>query len=1064
MAAVIRRRVLVRAFAALAALVATAMSCTTFYELRLDGEGGRVAIDGNNDVPRELPFTARFEVGRTVVLTPVPDEGFEFVRWEGAASGSDVPLEVELTGPRELRLVFEDATTRTPRRLAIDASRGAGDVVVDGADRSLPFRGEFEDGWNVEIEAVPASGYEFEQWSGDVATSDNPTTVAMTEDRSVTTEFVEVTVERDLTVEVVGSGSGSVASSPDGIDCGSDCTESFGDDTSVTLTATPDTGSTFAGWSGACSGTASCTVDMLEDRTVSATFVDPSSSLGTLSVDVEPFDASWTVREDDAGGAVVDDGTGDATLQLDPGSYHVSASRSNYEDAQSSVTLDAGDAETVLLELAALPFELTVTVEGEGSGAVTSSPAGIDCSGGTCSDEFDAGTSVTLTATPSGVDEFDGWSGACSGTGSCSVTMDQARSVTATFVPPDAPPEPEATLRIDVTPDDADWTVRNDSASGSTVDSGSGDATLSVDPGTYHVTANRALHAEASDSVTLADGDDETVTLSLTREYDLTVQGSNGDVLVDGTRESLPYTGTFLDGTTVELRSDPDSGYTFQSWSGDVTSTNDPLVVSVDREYDLTAGIADISPPSLSVTDPTDTYDDQSSVTITGTADDDGSGLAAVESRLNAGGWSGCEVTVPTFACTVSDLGFGVNLIEVRAADRAGNLVVSELDLRREDTTAPHVEILEPADGSTTLGTVKVSGVARDQQTGIAAVDHRLDGGTWLPCSTPSDTTFDCVVDDLVAGRASVIDVVATDDEGNTAGASIDVVYEPSEGFDIELVYFDESFTASQKDAFDAAVARWQEVVIDDLEDVYVQRATSGSCGRNEPALDRVVDDVVVFATSFTDGPGGLLGAAGPCLLRGGGTDEGTALIGYMEFDTADLDNLEASGALEATITHELGHVLGLGSLWERNELLVFEPSDDDASSCEMADDYLAPPSYVGPAGVDAWQFQLGGSGNVPVESTGERGTRCGHWEEGTFGDELMTGWIDEDDDPLSILSVRSLEDLGYSVDPDAADPYALPSDGALTKQGAIDLASGEVLLMPTGAIDPETGGFEELP
>jgi hypothetical protein len=71
--------------------------------------------------------------------------------------------------------------------------------------------------------------------------------------------------------------------------------------------------------------------------------------------------------------------------------------------------------------------------EGSGGGAVTSTPAGISC-GSTCEADFDGGASITLTATPDATSTFTGWSGAgCSGTGTCVVTMDAAKSVTATF-------------------------------------------------------------------------------------------------------------------------------------------------------------------------------------------------------------------------------------------------------------------------------------------------------------------------------------------------------------------------------------------------------------------------------------------------------------------------------------------------------------------------------------------------------------------------------------------------------------------------------------------------------
>lgn len=76
---------------------------------------------------------------------------------------------------------------------------------------------------------------------------------------------------------------------------------------------------------------------------------------------------------------------------------------------------------------------LTVTVAGAGAGSVTSSPAGITCSSGTCTSAFVAGTTVTLTAASAPGSALEAWSGACSGAGSCTVVMSQARAVTATF-------------------------------------------------------------------------------------------------------------------------------------------------------------------------------------------------------------------------------------------------------------------------------------------------------------------------------------------------------------------------------------------------------------------------------------------------------------------------------------------------------------------------------------------------------------------------------------------------------------------------------------------------------
>src|SRR5262249_41412003 len=80
-------------------------------------------------------------------------------------------------------------------------------------------------------------------------------------------------------------------------------------------------------------------------------------------------------------------------------------------------------------------YRLTVTTSG--SGTVTSTPAGINC-GSTCSANYTGGTQVTLTATPASGAVFAGWGGACSGTAGCSVTMNAAATVTATFGAPRA--------------------------------------------------------------------------------------------------------------------------------------------------------------------------------------------------------------------------------------------------------------------------------------------------------------------------------------------------------------------------------------------------------------------------------------------------------------------------------------------------------------------------------------------------------------------------------------------------------------------------------------------------
>jgi hypothetical protein len=112
--------------------------------------------------------------------------------------------------------------------------------------------------------------------------------------RAVTATFTGTTaITYTLTTTVLGAG--SITSSPAGISCGTDCSEAYTSGTSVTLTATPSSGSTFSGWSGACAGTGSCVVAMSAARAVTATFV---GSTGTRTfTGVRPYGpkAPWNV-------------------------------------------------------------------------------------------------------------------------------------------------------------------------------------------------------------------------------------------------------------------------------------------------------------------------------------------------------------------------------------------------------------------------------------------------------------------------------------------------------------------------------------------------------------------------------------------------------------------------------------------------------------------------------------------------------------------------------------------------------------------------------------------------
>ena len=114
-------------------------------------------------------------------------------------------------------------------------------------------------------------------------------------------------------------------------------------------------------------------------------------------------------------------------------------------------------------------------------------------------------------------------------------------------------------------------------------------------------------------------------------------------------------------------------------------------------------------------------------------------------------------------------------------------------------------------------------------------------------------------------------------------------------------VRFKGGLTSAQQAAFTTAAARWERIITADVPSVVVDGET--------------IDDIVIDASGTAiDGPQGILGQAGPTQLRPGSF---LPAAGIMEFDTADLSAMQADGSLVNVITHEMGHVLGLGSIWE---------------------------------------------------------------------------------------------------------------------------------------------------
>jgi hypothetical protein len=245
-------------------------------------------------------------------------------------------------------------------------------------------------------------------------------------------------------------------------------------------------------------------------------------------------------------------------------------------------------------------------------------------------------------------------------------------------------------------------------------------------------------------------------------------------------------------------------------------------------------------------------------------------------------------------------------------------------------------------------------------------------------------------------------------DVDNTGTAAVTTAYQI-------IVRFRGGLSDTQKSAFKAAADRWTAIIVGALPAYSIE-------GEQEPISGLLID----AQGEDIDGPGSVLGQAGPSYLRpaSAGKAADLPIMGVMSFDTADLEKLEADGTLHDVITHEMGHVIGIGHfVWRRKGLMQGFGSSN--------------PTFTGPlAQAEYGALKSNAPQPVPVENDGGAGTRDSHWRETVFRNELMTGYVKQKNNPLSRLTAACLADMGYEVNMDAAETYDLPNLMAMAESG----------------------------
>lgn len=408
--------------------------------------------------------SAPFPAGASVTLTAQGTAGSAFVGWTGAGCSGTGPCQVQVTQARTVT-----ATFMLPVTLMVQTAGDGNGIITsspagiscarsEGAQSGL-CSAEMTAGSVVTLTANPAEDHALTGWSAVTCVGTGPCQVQMNGPLTVTGTFARQLVP--LRVTLSGDGSGTVTSTPDGLSCGllegvqtGTCEWMVARGTAVMLAAQTSPGFGFSGWAGAgCAGTGTCTLSVQGPVEIAAGFLE---LLAPLTV-VTTGQGNGTVTSTPAGISCTrtnssQSGTCQTSVRLfervalaaQPAAGHTFAGWSGggcSGDGTCEVTVSA--ATTVTASFTPAPELLVVATEGIGNGSVTSAPAGIACTrtaqseSGNCVAPVPYGTTVTLTAAGSGGHEFTGWTGGgCSGTGSCQVSMTQAREVRASFTIP----------------------------------------------------------------------------------------------------------------------------------------------------------------------------------------------------------------------------------------------------------------------------------------------------------------------------------------------------------------------------------------------------------------------------------------------------------------------------------------------------------------------------------------------------------------------------------------------------------------------------------------------------
>ncbi len=490
-----------------------------------------------------------------VQLTARPSDGWRFTEWQGDITDTDNPVEIILIEEKAVLAVFEHR--EYPLTILTE---GEGSVTEQVLQQRTA---DYEDGTVVELTAYAAQGWEFIEWKGDLSGSENPQQITIDSPKEVTAVFAGEPEESTFNIALNIEGEGSVTIDPEQAE--------YESGSMVELTASPSAGWLFVEWTGDISTSqTSVEITMNSNKVINAVFAkELEENIFNLSANIQ---GEGSVRIDPEldeyeSGSIVE-------LTATPSfGWRFVRWTGDISSAQSSVelTMDSNKEVTALFaeESEGITFELDLNIEGDGS--VTIDPE---------LEEYEEGTMVELTASPSAGWQFVEWKGDISSAQtSVELIMYSDKAVTAVFIEEDE----ESTFELDLNIEgDGSVTIApelEEYEEGAMVE-----LTASPSAGWQFVEWTGDINSAQSSVELIMDSDKEVIAVFEEILFDLTINISG-----NGTVNLNPDLNEFKPGTLVELTAEPSDGWEFNQWQDDITGTENPILITMESSTEVTA-------------------------------------------------------------------------------------------------------------------------------------------------------------------------------------------------------------------------------------------------------------------------------------------------------------------------------------------------------------------------------------------------------------------------------------------------------------------------------------------